>query len=272
MIIDWYTIIFQIVNFLVLVFLLRHFLYGPIIKAMDDREEKIMEREETAAKTRQEAEEEARAYRERKAELEQQEREIREEAHEEAEKEKREMLNEARREVEQSRRRWEEALEREKDTFLSELRRRVARQACQVARRCLEDLADARLEELTWNLFSKKLKNLPEKEEADLQDALAADQYKVTLQSAFEPAEEKLNDVKLALQAYISDSEAVIKLTATKDQDLLCGLELNTGGYRIAWNIDSYLDEVEEEILKSLDNKVPTESSGEVPAGEENGS
>ena len=37
MLIDWFTVGAQIVNFLVLVGLLKYFLYEPILKAMDKR-------------------------------------------------------------------------------------------------------------------------------------------------------------------------------------------------------------------------------------------
>ena len=36
--IDWFVLFAQIVNFLVLVFLLKHFLYGRILDAMDARQ------------------------------------------------------------------------------------------------------------------------------------------------------------------------------------------------------------------------------------------
>ena len=39
--INWFTVIAQIVNFLILVWLLKRFLYKPILKAIDERERKI---------------------------------------------------------------------------------------------------------------------------------------------------------------------------------------------------------------------------------------
>jgi len=41
MLIDWFTVGAQIVNFLILVWLLKHFLYKPILDAIDAREKKI---------------------------------------------------------------------------------------------------------------------------------------------------------------------------------------------------------------------------------------
>ena len=42
--IDWFTVAAQIVNFLILVALLKYFLYGRIVDAMDRREQSIAQR------------------------------------------------------------------------------------------------------------------------------------------------------------------------------------------------------------------------------------
>jgi len=59
MLIDWFTVVAQIINFLILVFLLKHFLYGRIINAIDQREGRITSRLEDAEIQRREAENEA---------------------------------------------------------------------------------------------------------------------------------------------------------------------------------------------------------------------
>ncbi|MFQ3186924.1 MAG: F-type H+-transporting ATPase subunit b, partial [Marinomonas primoryensis] len=41
MLIDWFTVIAQLINFLVLVWLLKRFLYRPILNAIDAREKRI---------------------------------------------------------------------------------------------------------------------------------------------------------------------------------------------------------------------------------------
>ena len=42
--VDWITVIAQIVNFLVLIWLLKKFLYRPILDGIDAREAEITER------------------------------------------------------------------------------------------------------------------------------------------------------------------------------------------------------------------------------------
>src|SRR5579875_2490314 len=55
MLIDWFTIGAQALNFLILVWLLKHFLYKPILNALDAREKGIVARLADAAAIEAEA-------------------------------------------------------------------------------------------------------------------------------------------------------------------------------------------------------------------------
>ena len=60
--IDWLTTGAQIINFLVLLWLLKRFLYQPVIRAMDRREEKIAHRIREAEHREQTATAQAQAF------------------------------------------------------------------------------------------------------------------------------------------------------------------------------------------------------------------
>ena len=66
MLINWFTVLAQIVNFLILVVLLKYLLYNRIIKAMDEREGKIQLRLKEAEAKEQAAGQEAQSLREKK--------------------------------------------------------------------------------------------------------------------------------------------------------------------------------------------------------------
>ena len=67
--IDYFTTIAQIINFLILVYLLRRFLYRPILKSMDEREQKIISRLKEAEQKKKDAEQEVESYRKMLQEL-----------------------------------------------------------------------------------------------------------------------------------------------------------------------------------------------------------
>ena len=52
---DLFTLVAQIVNFVVLLVLLRVFLYGPVRRVMQRREQRIAEDREAARRAREEA-------------------------------------------------------------------------------------------------------------------------------------------------------------------------------------------------------------------------
>src|ERR1035441_4382574 len=58
MLIDWFTIGAQALNFLILVWLLKHFLYKPILNAIDAREKRIAKELADAAAKKAEAQKE----------------------------------------------------------------------------------------------------------------------------------------------------------------------------------------------------------------------
>ena len=67
--VNWFTVAAQVVNFLILVWLLHRFLYGPIVAAMDRREQRIAERLQDAQRKSDAAAAEADAYRRQREEL-----------------------------------------------------------------------------------------------------------------------------------------------------------------------------------------------------------
>src|SRR5512135_1691282 len=100
---DWFTVIAQIINFLILVALLKRFLYGPIVRAMDRREEEIASRLDAAAKKSVDAEQERERYETLARELAEAREEMRAGAREEAEELREDLLEKAREEVGRSR-------------------------------------------------------------------------------------------------------------------------------------------------------------------------
>ncbi|MCQ8130983.1 F0F1 ATP synthase subunit B family protein, partial [Methylomonas rivi] len=68
--IDWLTVAAQWINFLILMWLLRRYLYQPILQAMDKRQQAIAARAAAAVSKTEQAEQLARDYRDKLAELE----------------------------------------------------------------------------------------------------------------------------------------------------------------------------------------------------------
>lgn len=254
--IDAVTVIAQIVNFLILLWLLKRFLYGPIIQAMEERRERIAGEMDEARKREAQAEEEARRHREERRRLEQRRDELMQQAREEADRRRRELIDQAREEVEEIERRWHENLRDERDAFIREIRLRMGREVCTVARHALRDLANRELQVQVVSLFIERVEHLDEQRRRELRDALADAEDGATVISAFELSAGQQKDLSGAIRELLGDRGG---LTFRTSADLLCGVELNVAGQKIAWSVDSYLAALEESVVEALEREAAEE-------------
>jgi F-type H+-transporting ATPase subunit b len=243
--IDWITVSAQIVNFLILVWLLKRFLYGPVVRAMDRREERIGQRLEEARDRETEAEQRAESYEERRRELDERRDELLEEARDEAADEKKRLLDEARTEVDEARGQWLRQLERERDAFADDLRRDIAAVFRKVADKALAELADRSLEEQMVARFVDRLEALDEETLETL--GSAEDGLRVTSAAALEP--NVRSRMTRALHEHVA---ADAEVTYDQSDELLCGIVLHGGGLRIGWSLADSLEGYDEQVRDLL--------------------
>ena len=268
MLIDWFTVVAQMVNFLVLIFLLKHFLYGRIIRAMDQREEKIASRLADAEQKREKAEEEAEEFREKNEELAARKEELLRQARTDAESQKEDLVRKAREEVERLHSRWRESMAREKEDFLGDLRRRAAGQVLAVARRTLAELADAGLERQAVGVFIQRLKGLKPEEREEMKASIGQEAKGVTIQSAFELSGEDRDRLQRAVKEHLRDG---LEVTYRTSPDLVMGVELKVDGHKVAWSLDHHLRSLEAEITRVLEEEIHRGSEKEAERGKERG-
>src|SRR5579864_8886459 len=133
MLIDWFTVAAQLVNFVVLVGLMKYFLFGRLVHAMDAREQRIVARLAEAEENNRAAEQQVSAARAETASIQAQHDQMISAAREEAEREHKQLLQTARDSVEALEIKWREDLEREKSAFLEEIRTRAANEILAIA-------------------------------------------------------------------------------------------------------------------------------------------
>ncbi|NDJ77309.1 MAG: F0F1 ATP synthase subunit B [Chloroflexi bacterium] len=240
--IDWFTFGAQIVNFLILVALLRMFLYKPIVNAMNEREQKIASRLEDAQRKQEEAAAEVEDFRSKQRELDQQRDELLAAARDQADEQRQELIEQARGDVADMRSDWQRAVQREKETFLRRLRTRVSSEVFAVARRALWDLADTELQEQLVDRFAHEIKTLDDEQcTAMLRDADQA----IEVHSAFGLSDAQRERVEGIVREQFGQST---RLDFATDSDLICGLALVTGSCQIGWNIHDYLHTLHEHL------------------------
>lgn len=263
---DAFTFVAQIINFIILVLLLRHFLYKRIVKVMDEREQNIKNRIEEAEQKKEEAEEEKKNYSQKKQELDEKKEDMISRAQKEAEEKKKGLVEKARQDVEQTRKRWRESLNRQKKMFLDDLQRRTGEEVFAVARKVLRDLADEDLEKHIAETFLRRIRNLKDEEKERLKESLKEADQKAVILSRFKMPESFRRKAEKTVKEVLGKNT---RLSFKSAEDLIGGVELEAGDRKTAWGIDIYLGELEEKMSEIFEQKFSEEKTEEGKEKEE---
>ena len=272
MLIDWFTVIAQVVNFLILVWLLRRFLYRPILDALDAREKKIAKELADADAKETEALKERNEFQHKNVEFEQQRAALLDKVTEEAKAERMRLFDEARKAADAMSAKRQESLRNDAHNLNQAISRRTQQEVFSIARKALKDLATTDLEERLADVFTRRLRELDEQVKKSLAEAIKTASEPILIRSAFELADAQRTTIKNALNETFS---AEISLRFETAPDIVSGIELNTNGQKVAWSIAEYLASLERgvnELLKTQDesNSVPgpKETKPDKPKGE----
>ncbi|MFP3868371.1 MAG: hypothetical protein ACLFUU_09440 [Desulfobacteraceae bacterium] len=263
MLIDWFTIIAQIINFLVLIALLKHFLYGRVINAMNQREERIAARLAEANQKKHQAEEQEQYYRHQNQQLENQKKAILDQAQKQAQIQRKQLMEKARQEVDDVKARWYDAIEREKNNFLQELRQRAGRQIYAVARQALKDLAHAELEDQLISVLIQRLQTLDAEERQLIAESIQKGNKALVINTSFEITEERRRQLNQTLQDFLNNG---FRIHYHTDPEVILGIELKTPTHKIAWTLENYLDTLEAELQEALEEKGRSQTKAQLPA------
>ncbi len=231
--VDWITVGAQIVNFLVLIWLLKRFLYRPILDGIDAREAEISARMGEAAAIRESAEETEARYKAEIAALRASRGEMLDAARRDAEAERDALLSDARTRLAEEQAERESHRTEETRRFAADLHRRGAGALLALTRKALDDLADETLEQRIALHAASRLRGVAEA----LRDGAGEAREAVALTRDALPAE-----VQAEVRAALKDALPGFALRFDTDPALPPGLSLRLGGAQAGWTVDSYLD------------------------------
>jgi F-type H+-transporting ATPase subunit b len=245
MLIDWFTVGAQALNFLILVWLMKRFLYKPILHAIDAREKRIATELADADANKAEAQKERDEFQHKNEEFDQRREELLSKAKDEAAAERQRLLDEARQAADALRAKRQDALQREQQSLNDEITRLTRQEVFAIARKTLTDLAGTTLEERMGEVFARRLRKLDGEAKERLATALKTAAEPALLRSAFDLSSEQQSAIQQALQETFS---AGIQLRFETAPDVISGIELTVNGQKVAWSIADYLASLESSV------------------------
>jgi F-type H+-transporting ATPase subunit b len=245
MLIDWFTVCAQALNFLILVWLMRRFLYKPILQAIDAREKRIAKELADADAQKAEAQKEHDEFQHKNEEFDRERAGLLNKATDDAKTERQRLLDEARKELEGSRAKAGADLRSEQQSLSEEITLRTREEVFAIARKALSDLASTSLEERMVDVLVRKLRALDGKEKDEMKSAFKAAIPAPIVRSTFDLPAAQRSTMESAMKEMLAIETPVNFQIAP---ELVSGIELTANGRKIAWSIEDY--------LKSLDKRV----------------
>lgn len=249
--IDWFTFTAQILNFLLLAWLLKHFLYGPITNAMEQREARIAAKLADAIEARDAATQLQTDLRTKLRDHSIQREAMLAAAGQEADIWRASELNKSKAEVETARTQWYSSLDREKQTMMRQLQLDVTDHATSLCQHVLSQLADERLQSHIVELFLSQLSDQAGPG-SEIRDSLNG-QHAVIVESSHKLNQQEHTRITTA----IHDIGACQEVTFRVNAQLVCGIEVRAPGCKLAWSIRDSLAELKSKLVDSIDQLVP---------------
>ncbi len=249
MLIDWFTVVAQALNFLILVWLLKRFLYQPILNAIDAREKRIATQLADADAKKTEAKMERDEFQRKNEEFDLQRAALLGKATEEAMAERQRLFEAARKDSESLRTKQQDSLRREYQNLSEEVARRTQAEVFAISRKALLDLAGSDLEERMVEVFIQRLR---EPDAAQLSQVVSTNQSAsepVLVRSAFEIPPAQRSAIESTVKGIIAAASQVRFEIAP---DLISGIELIVRGQKIAWSIADHLASLEGDVNELL--------------------
>jgi F-type H+-transporting ATPase subunit b len=260
MLIDWFTIIAQVFNFLILVWLMKRFLYKPILNAIDAREKRIADELASADKKKAEAQKESDEFKHKNEEFDKQRAALLSKATQDAETERQKLMDEARIAADVLSAKRQESLRNDTKNLNQAISLRTQQEVFAIARKTLGDLSTTTLEECMTGVFIRRLQGMDSQTKNGLLNVLKTSSQSGTVRSAFDLAEGQRAAIQNALNVFFS---ADIHLKFETTPDLIGGIEFTSNGQRLAWSIADYLKSLEKGVDELLKEKEKSEAKTE---------
>ena len=256
--IDWFTVIAQVINFLILVWLLKRFLYKPILNAIEEREKRVSGQLSDAALKMDEANEKLNQYQQKNQEFDQEKKQMMDEVVTQSKEEKQKLLEQARKDAQVLRMQLEKAVKEKEESVEKEIAQKTRQEVFDISRKALKQLAGAELEGQVISTFLSKLNEPGGTVKQQILPIFNSDKTEVTVKSAFELTEKQKEEIKSAINN-ISQKEGSFRFEISPQ--MISGIELSVNGYKVAWSISEYIDSLEKNISETFREKTKDTTS-----------
>ncbi len=252
--INWITFIAQFINFIVLVWLLKRFLYRPILTAVDKRQAEITKKVNQAHNEYELAKKEHLDLEQKQQDFKKQRDELFIKANEQIEELKKQQANLLVKEKEKALQKIHSDIALEKDSISEQIKELAVDKFMKLSYKLVTDFGILTPMDNAILLFLKQINLLDSKKIAEIEKALSK-QSQIIVYSSEELSDKSKKEIQDTFMQKISKNTKPTFLYK-ENKELVLGLEIKISDLLVEWNLKSYLDTLHDDINTSLNEKL----------------
>ena len=250
--INWFTVIAQLINFLVLVWLMKKYLYKPILQAVDEREKKIAAELADAKTKKTEAKKEQDEFLKKNDLFDSQKKKMIADATLETAQERQKLLDAAHKEAAGVKLKLEKTSKALQENLNDQLARQTQQAVFSLTKKALSEMASTTLEKQSVQVFIKKIKATSDKEKTQFLKAFQSDANPLLVKSAFDLSDKEQKLIKSEIETILGGEG---KYEFKTDPKMISGIELATKGYKLSWSFSAYINSLEKSLSSTEKEK-----------------
>lgn len=254
--INWSTVFFQTINFLVIVWILKRYLFAPVLSSMDKREKAIQSRLKEAEEARIEAEKEKKQLLKKIAEVENAKSDVIAEAHKKSEKEQALLIKYLNSEINAKKSAFDKQLVEEREALRMSISDIAGDVIVNTVSAALKDLANEDVQTVILENFIDKISK-GKIEKSELISEFYDKSKHIVVATSFKIGSKEEAKIKVALSQLIGKKISNVEFKI--DLSILCGIEVICDSLLIRFGMDTYISALKTNLDNAIANLTKTE-------------
>jgi len=246
--IDWFTVIAQVINFAILLVILKYTLFDRIVRVMDEREHRIEQRLQDAQKEQQNAQQKADELQRKNDELDEKRDEMIAEIKNDVEQRREKLLGDARDDVDRYKTQWVQAVNRERESFLQKLQHQTGEHLFSLIRSIMRELGDDDAQKKVVDVFMNRLQTIEQEDVDTIVESAGKHPFRII--SSFSIPDDMREEIKEIIGSRFQFRKN-IKFSVA--EDMVYGVELRIDGRKLSWTLEGYLEALKDRLALAFE-------------------
>ncbi|MFN2130131.1 MAG: F0F1 ATP synthase subunit delta [Anaerolineae bacterium] len=247
---NWSTVLLQILDFVLMAFILWRFLFKPVVRILDERSARVTGALSDAEQKQQSAEAMRSEYEQKLADAEEQVVAMQQQAQEELARARRQVLDETRQELTAMRTNAENEIREARRQAILQHRQALGQLITDLSARMIDEATSDRFREGALEQFVRQLAALPEEEYRQTMQLGTEEQVRVELVSAYDMEDGRRAQIEAQVEGLAGQP---IEIAYRVDPSLVAGAMLRFGDLMIDGSLIGQLERLRERYMAELE-------------------